>query len=190
MVAGGLSVGLGFGLQAIVSNFISGFILLFEKSVGPGDVIKIGDMTGTVQHVGVRSITVLTRDHIELIVPNSHYLSEVVTNLTRSSRNVRIAILVGVSYNSDPTEVKAALLSAAVETDYVMKLPASEVQFMDFGESSLDFRLLVWTNRPELSMLIGSNLRYNIWNELKARHIEIPFPQRDIHIKSGQDKIQ
>ena len=150
VVVGGLSVGLGFGLQAIVSNFISGFVLLFEKSVGPGDVINIADKTGTVQHVGIRSITILTRDHIELIVPNSYYLTEVVTNLTRTSRNIRLATLVGVSYGADPKDVKEALLASA-ETEFVMKLPAPEVQFMDFGESSLDFRLLVWTNRPELA---------------------------------------
>ncbi|MCB0278029.1 MAG: mechanosensitive ion channel, partial [Calditrichaeota bacterium] len=188
VVVGGLSVGLGFGLQAIVSNFISGFVLLFEKSVGPGDIINIADKTGTVQHVGIRSITILTRDHIELIVPNSYYLTEVVTNLTRTSRNIRLAILVGVSYNADPKEVKEALLASA-ETDYVMKLPAAEVQFLDFGESSLDFRLLIWTNRPELSMVIGSNIRYNIWEQLKKRNIEIPFPQRDLHIRSGIEHL-
>ena len=183
VVIGGLSVGLGFGLQSIVSNFVSGFILLFEKSVSPGDVIRIGDVTGTVKVIGIRSIQIVTKDNIELIIPNSYYIDEIVTNMTRTERHVRFEITVGVSYSSDPRVVEKTLLMAA-DHPSVLDKPKPNVQFMDFGDSSLNFRLLIWTDEAFDIPLISSSIRFKIWDLFKAHEIEIPFPQRDIHIRS------
>lgn len=183
VVVGGLSVGLGFGLQSIVSNFVSGFILLFEKSLSPGDVIRIGDVTGTVQMIGIRSIRILTKDNIELMIPNSYYIDDIVTNMTRTEKNVRFEITVGVSYSSEPRLVEKVLLQAS-EIDGVLNTPKPQVQFMDFGDSSLNFRLLVWTDEAFDIPKTSSAIRYRIWDLLKEHDIEIPFPQRDIHIRS------
>lgn len=185
VIAGGLSVGLAFGLQEIFNNFISGFIIMFERSVEPGDVIQVGTNTGIVQRVGVRSTTIATRDNVELIIPNSNLLTEVVTNMTRSEKLVRTRIAVGVTYNADPRQVKEALLAAANKHETVLRHPPPGVLFKDFGDSSLNFELLVWTDEAVQLPALTSDLRYHIWDELAARHIEIPFPQRDIHIKSG-----
>lgn len=185
VIAGGLSVGLGFGLQEIVNNFVSGFILLFERSLAPGDVVRIGDNVGEVQRVGIRSATIKTRDNIELIVPNSYFLTEIVTNLTRGEKLVRMRISVGVSYEASPREVEQALLEAAAGHPRILAQPSPSVQFQDFGDNSLNFDLLVWTDEAQRIPTLTSDLRYNIWDALAARQIEIPFPQRDIHIRSG-----
>ena len=185
VIVGGLSVGLGLGLQEVVNNFISGFILLFERSLVPGDVIEIEEQRGVVQSVGIRSTTIKTRADIELIVPNSYFLTEIVTNLTRHERLVRVRINVRVSYNSNPREVEQALLEAAAEHPDVMAEPAARVQFMEFGDYSLDFDLLVWTDQVHRIPGFSSELRFNIWDALIAHNIEIPYPQHDIHIRSG-----
>lgn len=184
VVAGGLSVGLGFGLQEIVSNFMSGFILMLERSIGAGDVVKVGNTLGVVKMIGVRSTVVKTLDNVELIVPNSRFLTDSVTNFTRADPRVRIHVPVGVSYSADPTEVTAALLKAA-KHPHVLEIPEPSVQFVGFGESSLDFDLLVWTTEPARTLIIESELRYRIWDSLKEHSIEIPFPQRDLHLRSG-----
>lgn len=184
VIAGGLSVGLGFGMQEIISNFISGFILMFERSIGPGDVLKIDGSIGVVKRINVRSMLIRTPDNVELVVPNSKFLTETVTNLTRTENYTRIRISVGVSYDANPREVEQALLSAA-EHPRVLSAPAPTVQFMEFGDSSLNFDLLVWTDDAARIIPLASDLRYNIWDVLKARNIEIPFPQRDLHIRSG-----
>jgi len=184
VVAGGLSVGLGFGLREIVSNFVSGIILLFERSVVPGNIIQIGESMGVVQNIGVRSLTVKTKDNVELIVPNSRFMTETVKNFTRSDQLVRVSINVGVTYNADPRTVEKVLLAAA-EHPRVLKNPAPSVLFQDFGESSLNFNLLVWTDDASSMVALTSELRYNIWEALKAHDIEIPFPQRDVHIRSN-----
>jgi small-conductance mechanosensitive channel len=189
VIAGGLSVGLGFGLQEIASNFVSGFILMFERSIGAGDVLRIDDTVGdihvgVVQNVGIRSITIRTQDNIELVVPNSKFLTETVTNLTRTEDVMRVRINVGVTYNADPHEVELVLLEAA-QHPLVLTEPAPVVQFSDFGDSSLNFSLLVWTDDAARIVALASALRYRIWDLLKAHNIEIPFPQRDLHIRSS-----
>jgi len=184
VVAGGLSVGLAFGLQEIFNNFVSGFILLFERSLEPGDVVQINDNEGTVQKIGIRSTSIKTRDNIELIVPNSRFLTEIVTNLTHNEVVVRTGIDVGVTYNASPREVEQALLEAAGQDKNILPRPAPAVLFQGFGDSSLDFTLYVWTDKAFDIPLLTSNLRYRIWDELEKREIEIPFPQRDIHIRS------
>lgn len=185
VVAGGLSVGLAFGMQEIFNNFISGFILLFERSLKPGDIVEIDDNVGTVQKIGIRSTTIKTRDNIELIIPNSRFLTEVVTNLTRSENLVRTRISVGVTYSAQPREVQQALLEAATKHPHVLARPEPTVQFKEFGDSSLNFELFVWTDQAIGIPVLTSDLRYNIWDALAVRNIEIPFPQRDIHIRSA-----
>ena len=187
VVAGGLSVGIGFGLQEIFTNFLSGFILLFEQSVSPGDVVQLGDYIGRVQEVGFRSMRIITPDNVELIVPNSSFVTDIVTNYTRSDHKVRIQIPIGVSYNADPREVEQALLAAAYH-DWILKEPPPEVEFADFDESSLLFELEVWTDNPFDKKDLTSDLRYQMWEELQKRNIEVPFPQQDVHIRSFPTK--
>lgn len=184
VVAGGLSVGIGFGLQEIVSNFISGFILMFERSIGPGDVLRVDDNLGVVRHINVRSMIIRTQDNVELIVPNSKFLTETVTNFTRTQDLVRVRVSVGVSYSSDPRQVEQILLETA-DHPRVLSRPAPTVQFTDFGESSLNFDLLVWTDNAAQMAPLASDLRFKIWEALQANNIEIPFPQRDLHLRSG-----
>jgi small-conductance mechanosensitive channel len=185
VIAGGASVGLAFGLQEIFNNFISGFILIFERSLEPGQVVEVDDNTGSVTKVGIRSTTIRTLDNVELIVPNSRFLTETVTNLTKTEDLVRARIDVGVSYNSDPHQVREVLLEAAQKHPKILADPAPTVQFSDFGASSLDFSLLVWTNDALQLAPLKSDLRYDIWDALATHNIEIPFPQRDIHIRSS-----
>jgi len=184
VIAGGLSIGLGFGLQQIVSNFVSGFILMFERSIGPGDVIDLGGALGMVKTIGIRRMIIKTPENKEITIPNSHFLSDVMTNLTRDTPLTRVGIDVGVSYNSNPRDVEQALLEASQHPS-VLTDPQPTVFFQGFGDSSLNFTLFIWTNNPFKIPSLSSDLRYNIWDELAHRKIEIPFPQRDIHIRSG-----
>lgn len=183
VVLGGLSVGIGFGLQEIVSNLISGFILLFDRSIGPGDIVQVGDNVGRVEDVTFRSTRIRTIDNIELIVPNSSFLTDVVTNYTRSDVHIRVNIGVGVSYDAEPRAVEKALLAAA-KHPLVLEEPSPEVEFIEFGASSLDFSLEVWTDDPLNVQSFTSEIRYNIWDELKAAGIQIPYPQQDLHIRT------
>jgi small-conductance mechanosensitive channel len=185
VIAGGASVGLAFGLQEIFNNFISGFILIFERSLEAGQVVEVENNTGSVKKVGIRSTTIRTLDNVELIVPNSRFLTETVTNLTKTEQLVRTQIEVGVSYDSNPHQVREVLLEAARKHPGVLTDPSPAVQFRDFGASSLDFTLLVWTNDALRLVPLKSDLRYEIWDALAANNIEIPFPQRDIHIRSS-----
>lgn len=185
IIGAGLSVGIGFGLQELVANFISGILLLFEQSIRPGDVIEINQSIGTVEKLRIRSTTIRTRDNIEVIVPNQNLLTSSVITYTHTERLVRLNIPVGVSYGSDPTEVREALLTAGRRHGLVRKRPEPSVFFEEFGNSSLDFSLAVWIENAELIRTVSSDLRFIIWEELAKRKIEIPFPQRDLHIRSG-----
>ena len=184
VIAGGLSIGLGFGLQQVVSNFVSGFILMFDRSIGPGDVIEFGDIVGTVENIGIRSMIVKTRHNKEVIIPNSHFLSDIVTNLTRTDRIIRVDIKVSVSYQTNPLEVEQALLEVAQHPG-ILDEPAPLVQFAEFGESSLDFVLMVWVDDPVRVGAVSSDLRYRIWDAFSRRNIEIPFPQREVYIRGA-----
>ena len=185
VILGGLSVGLGFGLQEIVSNLVSGFILMFEQAIAPGDVIKIGDADGEVTDVGIRSITILTKDNVELIVPNNYFLTEIITSLTRTTGEVRVRVKIGVSYDTAPKEAEAALLEAANRHSSALKTPTPQAIFLDFGASSLDFELLVWTDQADRISVFASELRHHVWDVLTERNIEIPFPQQDLHVRTG-----
>lgn len=185
IIGAGLSVGIGFGLQELVANFISGILLLFEQSIRPGDVIEINNNIGTVEKLRIRSTTIRTRNNVEIIVPNQNLLTSSVTTYTHSERLIRLNIPVGVSYDSDPPEVRDALMTAGRRHGLVKKRPEPVIFFEGFGESSLDFELAVWIENAEQIRVVCSDLRFIIWEELAKREIEIPFPQRDLHIRSG-----
>lgn len=188
-IGGGLSIGIGFGLQQVVANFVSGILLIFEQTLRPGDVVKIDDELGIVEKLNVRSTLVRTRDNVELIIPNEHLLDSVVTTYTKSDRRVRIAIDVGVSYDSDPTQIRTLLLQTAATHPHVQPNPVPTVFFNAFGASSLDFQLLVWIEKPSQILEIKSDLHFMIWETLKEHQIEIPFPQHDLNIGKGWKEI-
>jgi small-conductance mechanosensitive channel len=184
--SGALGIGLGIGLQDIAKNFISGIIILIERPVQIGDRIEIGDLNGDVIEIRARATVIRTNDDVHLIVPNSKFISDAVTNRSFGRRRVRYGIPVGVSYGSDPRTVEAALLDAAKRSSNVLADPAPSVWFVGFGDSSLDFELRCWTetmlNRPGV---FRSEINFLIHAALKERGIEIPFPQRDLHVRTA-----
>jgi potassium-dependent mechanosensitive channel len=185
-----LSIGIGFGLQFIAGDIASGFIILFERPVRVGDFVTIpgpdGKLTeGMVRSINLRTTVVMTNNNIASIVPNSKIVNQNFLNWTHNrERRVRIDVAVGVSYDADPDHVTETLLRAAEGVQFVLEEPKPTVQFMDFGDSSLNFRLLVWSDKPRRHLVVKSALRYRIHRLFKEEGIEIPNPQRDIHIKS------
>jgi len=184
-IGGGLSVGIGFALKEVLSNFISGIILMFEQALRPGDIIKVDDELGIVRDLNIRSTTVRTLNNVEIIVPNQIFLTDSVTTYTKTDNKVRVLIPVGVSYNCDPEQIETLLLGVANEHIRVQKHPAPKVFFEGFGDSSVDFELAVWLNNPALIKPVSSDLRFMIWRVFAKHNIEIPFPQQDLHIRSG-----
>ncbi len=184
IVAGALSVGIGFGLQSVVNNFVSGLILLVERPIKVGDWIVVSGGEGYVKNIKVRSTEIETFDRATVIVPNSSLISEPVQNWTHSDTIGRIKILVGVSYNSDPRQVEEILVGCARKNEDVLGSPAPWVVFSDFGASSLDFELRAYLRDVDRVVRVSSSLRFEIFDALKAAGIEIPFPQRDINIRN------
>lgn len=191
IIFGGLSIGIGFGLQNIASNLISGFILIFERPIKIGDLVEIMDVDifGRVNSINLRSTVIVSLDEKEIIVPNSQLISESVHNLTHGSHRFRLRVPVGVSYGSDVEMVRTALIEAAHEHPTVIKEPDPTMEnvtppfarFVSFGESSLDFELLAWIPDSFRRFDIASDLHFLIWHKLKEYNITIPFPQRDVH---------
>lgn len=190
VIGGGLSIGIGFGLQQIAANLISGILLLFEQSLRPGDVIDLDGHLGIVRRVNIRSTTIQTNDNIEIIVPNERFLTQEVTTYTRDSTLIRVPIHFGISYGSDPKKARDLVIETAGKHGQVKKNPEPEVQFLGFGDSSLDFRLLVWMDNPIRTPRFKSDLYFMIWETFAKNDIEIPFPQRDLHLRSGWDAVQ
>jgi small-conductance mechanosensitive channel len=191
LVAGALSVGIGFGLQSIVNNFVSGLIILFEHSLRVGDYIELDSgLTGTVKSINVRSTLINTNDNIDIVVPNSEFVTARLTNWTLGERVLRVRIPFGVAYGSDKELVKKAALEAAAEVSYTltnMKGREPDVWLVEYGDSSLNFLLLVWVNRQGARRPTRTKSAY-LWaleTKLKKYDIEIPFPQRDLHLRSG-----
>jgi small-conductance mechanosensitive channel len=180
-----LSVGIGFGLQYIAADIASGFILLFERPVRVGDRITIGDDEGDVQSINLRTTVVATNDRISIIVPNSKLVSQRLINWSYGDPRARISIPVGVACGSDIELVTKTLLAAAEDVDNVLRDPAPKVQFLKFGDWSLDFRLLVWTNRPRIHTQIRSDINYRIERLFRQAGIEIPFPQTELRLRGG-----
>ncbi|MEP5780426.1 MAG: mechanosensitive ion channel domain-containing protein [Hyphomicrobiales bacterium] len=189
IVAGALSLGIGFGLQSIVSNFVSGIILLAERPIKAGDWIMVGGEEGTVRKINVRSTEIETFDRATVIVPNADFISGSVKNMMYGNKIGRIIINVGVGYDSDANEVREHLLEVAKAHPLLLTYPEAQVVFMDFGASSLDFQLRGFIADCGNSLSVRSDLRFAIFTKLKEVGIEIPFPQRDLHIKTTQGDV-
>ncbi len=189
VLTGAIGIGVGFGMQTIFSNFISGIIILLEKPIKIGDRVEVDDIYGNVQNISVRATTILTNDDVSVIVPNSDFISKQVINWSHSGRNVRTSVSVSVDYNSDPEIVKKLLLEVAADTNEVLKSPTPMVRLSEFGDSGLKFSLLVWTQ--EYSDRIGalkSILNFKILKSLQDHHIEIPYPKRVIYVHNIETK--
>lgn len=185
ILASALGIGIGFGFQDIAKNFGSGLILVLERPIQVGDFIEVGDLHGTVERISARSTEIRTLDHISIIVPNSRLLENEVINWSHRNPVSRLHLPVGVAYNAEPDLVKEALLDAAKDHSNVLDTPPPQVLFKGFGDSALNFELLVWIAEPHKQFLIKSDLYFSIYEVLRKRHIEIPFPQRDLHLRSG-----
>jgi small-conductance mechanosensitive channel len=178
-----LSVGIGFGLQYIAADIASGFILLFERPIRIGDRITIGEDEGDVQSINLRTTVVTTNDQIAIIVPNSKLVSQRVVNWSYGDPRARIAIQIGVADDSDIDQVTRTLGEAAKGVTYVLPDPEPCVQFLKFGDYSLDFRLLVWTNQPRRHIQIRSDINYRIAQLFRERSIKIPYPTQEFLLK-------
>jgi small-conductance mechanosensitive channel len=184
VIFGLLSVGIGFGLQNITSNFIAGLILLFERPIKVGDRITVGDTEGDVQAINMRSTTVNSLNNIAIIVPNSDFISNRVINWSHGELKTRLVVDVGVSYGSDIDLVLKALREVADDSPMVLKNPEPDVLFRDFGDSSWNMQLRVWISNPKEFYTIKSKINIAIARKFRERNIEIPFPQRDLHVRS------
>ena len=185
VIFGLLSVGIGFGLQNVTSNFVAGLILLFERPIKVGDRISIGETEGDVLAINLRSTTIRSTDNIAIIVPNSDFVSNSVTNWSYGDKKVRINVEVGVSYNSDLETVLRCLKEVAIENDKVLKSPEPEVQLTEFGDSSWNMKLRCWISDPKQHRRIASDLNCALVHKFRKNNVEIPFPQRDLHVRSS-----
>ncbi|WP_312025031.1 mechanosensitive ion channel family protein [Sphingomicrobium aestuariivivum] len=186
--AAGLAV--GFGLQKTFGNLIAGIILLMDRSVKPGDVIVVGDSFGAISKIGTRAVSVITRDGKEHLIPNELLMTEPVENWSYSSRNVRVQIPVGVSYASDLELVEEILIECTVACDRVLKAPKPNVWLKEFGDNSVNFEIQAWIMDPESGVgNVRSAVLKAIWWRFKEEGIEIPFPQRDVYIKTMPEGV-
>ncbi len=181
-----LGVGIGFGLQNIANNFVSGLLLGLERPIKPGDYVEVGSFAGTVQRIGARSTVVLTQDRVSILVPNSRFLETEVINWSHGDPVSRLRLPLGVAYGSPVARVREALLEVARAHPDVLDDPEPEVDLERFGESALEFELEVWIKDPRRQNKLRSELNYGIEAALRRRGIDIPFPQRDLHLRSTQ----
>jgi len=185
VLGGAIGIGVGLGLQNIANNFVSGLILLIERPVKLGDRVEVGGTNGDVIRIAGRSTWVRTNDNVVIIIPNSEFVSNRVTNWTANDRQIRFRIPVGVSYGSDPDAVRDVLTRVALAHPDVLRNPPPEVRFMQFGDSSLNFELRAWTIRQvQTPQILTSDLNFAIFRAFREHGIEIPFPQRDVHLKA------
>ncbi len=184
--AGALGVGIGFGLQDFARNLVSGLALLFGKIIRKGDLVTVGgEYNGIVEEIGGRMVRIRTRDNTDLVIPASEVVGSALVNWTHGSPVVRIRVPVGASYSSDPNEVREALLDAAARFDHVLRDPAPDVWFTEFGDNSINFMLLVWISAASIDPTVArGKLMFHVWDAMAERNIEIPFPQRDLHLRS------
>jgi small-conductance mechanosensitive channel len=189
--AGAVGVGLGFGLQNIASNFISGLVILAERPIAIGDRVEVAGIAGQVEHIRARSTVIRTNDNIMMIVPNTKFIDSPVTNWTYGDRRVRFRIPVGVAYGSDVNKVRDTLLTIAGENPHTLKEPAPSVFLERFGDSSIDFKLMVWSSEmSDRPSRYRSDMNFAIAEKFREAGIEFPFPQRDVHIKDGVLKVE
>lgn len=187
---GAIGVGVGLGLQNVVSNFVAGLILLIEQPIRMGDRIETSNALGDVVRIAARSTWIRTNDNVLIIVPNNDFINNAVTNWTANDPNVRISLPVGVAYSSDPEFVRTLLLQAAKEHPAVLKEPAPDVIFTDYGDNSINFSLRIWTStRAHTPMVLKSDLYFALFKLFSEHGIELPFPQRDLHLRSSDIPI-
>ena len=186
IIAASLGVGVGFGLQNIINNFVSGIIILAERPIAIGDRIEVAGIAGRVTKIQLRSTTVDTNDNITMIVPNADFISNTVTNWSHGDPKVRIRVPVGVAYATDLKLLQNLLLEAALEHPKALRDPKPVVLFTEFGDNSLNFELAVWTQEMTATPIhFTSEMNFIIEEKLRENGIEIPFPQRDLHVRSG-----
>ena len=191
VVGGAVGVGIGFGLQKVVSNFISGIIILLDKSVKPGDIIEIENVYGQIKSIGLRYISVLTLDGKEYIIPNEDLITKKVINWSYSNNLVRANVRVGVSYNSDVDQALNLLEKSVENIERILKNPPPKIFLQEFGDSSINLEIKFWIKDPENGIQnITSKVNKNIWQLFKENDIEIPFPQQDMHLKSVSPQIE
>src|SRR5216117_538188 len=189
--AGAVGVGVGFGLKNIASNFISGLLILAERPIAIGDRIEVAGITGQVQRIRARSTLIMTNDNIAMIVPNEIFIDSPVTNWTYSDRRVRFRLPVGVAYGSDVNKVREALIAAAREHPASLSDPPPNAYLEKFGDSTIDFEVIAWSERMSYKpRRFKSELNFLIEKHLREAGIEIPNPQRDLHIRDGVIKVQ
>jgi small-conductance mechanosensitive channel len=185
-IGGAIGVGVGFGLQKVVSNLVSGVILLLDRSIKPGDVVAIGDTFGRIQSLGARYVSVATRDRTEYLIPNEDLITNQVVNWSFSDKLLRLKIEVGVSYGSDVHEVMGLMVAAAAATVRVLESPEPICQLHHFGDNGIEMMLRFWIRDPENGVAnVSSAVRVAIWDSFKKHGVEIPFPQRDVHMKTA-----
>ena len=185
---GALGVGIGFGLQKVVSNFISGIILLLDKSIKPGDVIEIGDVYGYISKLQSRYVSVVIRDGSEHLIPNEDLITQKVVNWSFSDTKIRLDVPIGISYDSDPHIVIKLVLSSIENISRILADPSPQCLLKGFGDSSVDLELRFWIKDPENGVKnIKSEVFLNVWDIFKENNIVIPFPQSDVHLKSNSN---
>lgn len=189
IILGAMSVGIGFGLQSVFNNLVSGFILLFERPIQLGDTVQVGQLTGNVKSIGIRASSIRTFEGAEVIVPNGQLVSNEVINWTLSDQKRRVEIIVGVSYKSDPKQVYHLLIGILNNHMEVLQIPSPLVFFKGLGESSLDFTVFAWIADYNEGLRIKSELLFSIFEVLKENNIEIPFPQHDLHLRSVDGEL-
>jgi potassium-dependent mechanosensitive channel len=190
VITGALGVGVGFGLQNVVNNFASGLILLFERPIRVDDTVEVGGLVGTVRRIGARSSTIQTFQGAEVIVPNSNLIANQVVNWTLSSPWRRVDIPVGVAYGTDPEEIIKLLVNVATSHSGVMRSPEPTAFFLGFGDSALNFELRFWAARQEIWFQLKSDVSISVDRALREAGVEIPFPQRDLHVRSVDASVK
>jgi small-conductance mechanosensitive channel len=189
--SGAIGVGIGFGLQKIFSNFISGFILLFDRSIRPGDVISIGNRFGWVQSLHARYVVVKDRDGVETLIPNENLITSEVINWSYSDRAIRQRVPIQISYENDPEIAMQLLIEATIDKPRVLKTPEPAARLIGFGDNGIDLELRIWINDPESGVAnVVSDVNLSIWKSFKENNISIPFPQRDVRIISGSSSLE
>lgn len=185
ILASALGVGIGFGFQDIAKNFGSGIVLVFERPIQVGDFVEVGEFLGIIERIGARSTLIRTLDQVSIIIPNSRFLEDEVINWSHDNPVSRLHLPIGVAYSSDVDKVRDVLMEAAENHPFILSHPKPHVLFQGFGDSSLDFELLVWTREPSKQLYIKSDLNFRIERLFRENQVEIPFPQRDLHVRSG-----
>jgi len=184
-----LLVGLGLGVQNIFKDLVSGLFLLFEGTIQIGDIIEADGEIGRITEINLRSTEMMTRENVTIIIPNSRFITEKVVNWSHNKDQVRFTVSVGVAYGSDIDEVDRCLAEAMADIKEISKTPKPFVRFNNFGESSLDFEMIFWSNELFFINNVKSNLRRSVYKKLQEKNLVIPFPQRDIHIKTVTGEI-